>query len=74
MPPAADTALIGQVEHTSEPMTPLYVPAGHAPQLPSLASASSVKPAAHTQLLLYELPDTTTLMVEPAKQPQNTTS
>ena len=75
MPPAADTALTGQVVHIAEPMAPLYVPTGHAAQLPSLASASPVKPAAHAQLVVYEPPSaTTTSMVEPAEQPQNTTA
>jgi hypothetical protein len=75
IPPAAATALIGQLVHTAEPMSRLYVPTGHSAQLPPLAAASPVKPAAHAQLLIDVLPSVDiTSMVTPTEQPQNTTA
>jgi hypothetical protein len=75
MLPSADTALLGQLVHTAEPMTLLYVPAVHATQLPPLAAASPVKRAGHAQLFIDVFPSAdTTLMGVPTEQPQNTTA
>ena len=74
VPPSADTALLGQLVHTTEPMTLLYVPAVHASHAPPLATASPVNPAAHAQLLTdVPTPRDTTLILAPTEQPQNTT-
>jgi hypothetical protein len=75
MLPSADTALLGQLEHTAVPVTLLYVPAVHAVQLPPLTAAFPVKPAVHAQLLIDVFPSAdTTLMGVPTEQPQSTTA